>query len=1111
MPIKTSSKFTFDKKFNMYKTQTQKKTPNAYESIRILFIKKRINLKTASRLIFDLTYTHKNSKKYKNTLIELNKLIKEYKDDKLNANKQDENIIDINRSNYQIDTALGTVDKYAFWIHKNEIHDMMKKNPNTIIIHKADFYIDGIKQDKFKYTYYDDLGEEIEAEINLKDRPIKFDFIDTSLNKTEIGNKVDWYVTFNGSNTDWLVRTFYNYCNQRNINWNVKIITKAYTKINDPNQLTYLQRYAFNDTGTCVYDGLLDFFSKYIDTKNKHGVAIYNKLNNNPNKYAKSYTIEEMEKLGQDINCSFTISDLINQGNDININKNSCNRFNISFVNTRYNHLDLLKCVSNIEEITTKKYNEIKKSCSFYIERMGSLLTLNGNYKIKNQYSDLVNEWKDKFNINSCSIEIDSNINKFIGQYDDKVHRFFSQDMVIDNKLYKELDLRKAYMNYNKCNQYAGIPSGAYISCSGEGMTNEIFMKQFNNKLVGYYEVVPSHNNDMLNFLGIKSGKSYVLFTSTIKLLIDKNVKLKYINYVISPSIHCPFSDNFSMYIDGDELVTKEYLEIMKSDKNPKDLVKAYCKVVGTMMIEDKRFTIDIKPDDNDKEFYKTLKNKECIYNVDGIYKIVKEKETPKSLKHMALAIHAYSSTIILEQMLSMDSKDLIGVKVDSIVYRRGAKFSYDTELFKEPSKANIESMLKTTHIVNDLNNIIVKPTTNFGLDDNFEDMISDIKDRVIDDSIDETIESYETTNNEYFKPYFISKKSKDIIKFDASFCGEHIVSNVIFLGGAGGCGKTHSILSSKNFMMNDLLFTSTCWELIQGKVDEFPDITGISLPKLTGEMNGKPVEKFNSSKYKYIVNDELTLQSSKTVKSIINDNYGKFIIMMGDIDYDGMYYQCSIGSNVVNPSKIPCQYIKYTKNYRFEPEFNNKVNDLRNFMNNNRGNKDKLYNYVKTEFSGCFRKKINEIKFNSNNRETIKNFYDGLKIKPIDEYGNKFTDIRYNDDVGISALNPIDKNGKCLYSHHFYKQGAKPQYYIKDTIYKKGLYRGAKLDEEPDNKNYTNSLFRTIHAYQGRQLTKDNKIIILLNSLFDFNLLYTAISRARRLDQIIIFDMIKK
>ena len=1058
---KISSKFTFDKKFNMYKSLTQKKTPNAYESVRIIFIKKRININTAKRLIFDLTFERKNSNKYKNALNELNQLIKEYKDNKnklLYEIKQDENIIDINESTRYNNTVLGQENRYGYWLHKEEVRKMMKKNPDTIIIHKAEFYIDGIKQDRINITYMDITGEDITEEKNLINEPIKFNFIDTSLTREQLGNKIDWYITIGGSGGFWLINAFIKYCNENNIpNYNVKIITKAYTKI--PNifseQLSHLQKYAFNNTGTCVYDGILSFFEKYLNTKNSKAIAIYNKLYKNPNKYAKSYTVEEMEKLGQDINCSFTINDLINQ-EDININKNSCNRFNISFVNTRYNHLDLLKCVSNVEEIATEKFNEIKNTCSFYVEKMGNLLTLHGNYKIKNQYSDLVNEWKDKYNINSCSIEIDSNINKFINQYDDKVHRFFNNDMIIDNSLYSELDLKKAYMNYNKCNQYIGIPSGAYISCTGVGMTNEIFMKQFNNKLSGFYEVIPTHNNHKLNYLGIRSGNKYTLFSSTIKLLIDINVKFDYINYVISPSIDCPFDDKFSMYIDGDLLVEKN------NDK--KDLVKSYCKLVGCMIIEDKRFSINIKPDNEDKEFYKTLKNKENIYNVDGIYKIIKDKETAKSLKHMALSIHAYSSTIILEQMLNMDISDVMGVKVDSIVYRKGSKFSYDTNLFKAPSKANIESMLKGNIIIN-------KPIDN-GLDviggiNYFDDMTK------YDDRIDDNFK-----NCEYFKPYFISKESD--IKFDPSFCGEHITNTTIFLGGAGGCGKTHSVLTSSNFMMNDLLFSSTCWELIQSKVDEFPNITGISLPKLTGEMNCKQVEKFNSNRYKYIVNDELTLQSSKTVETIINDNKGKFIILMGDVEYDGFYYQCSIGSNVVNPSKINCQYIKYTKNYRFEPEFNDKVNDLRQFMYNNKGQTQKLYEYVKNEFSGCFKNKISDIQFN-------------------------------DDDVGISALKPIDKDGKCLYSHQFYKKGAKPQYYIKDTIYKKGLYRGAKLDEEPDNKNYTNSLFRTIHAYQGRQLTKDNKIIILLNSLFDFNLLYTAISRARRLDQIIIFDMIKK
>ena len=496
----------------------------------------------------------------------------------------------------------------------------------------------------------------------------------------------------------------------------------------------------------------------------------------------------------------------------------------------------------------------------------------------------------------------------------------------------------------------------------------------------------------------------------------------------MSPSIDAPFNDDFLKFIDGDELV---------EDKGEKDLCKAFCKIVGCMMIESKDFKIEIKADNKDKEFYKTLTTKNNIYNVDGIYKIVKEKENSKSLKHLALSIHAYSSTIILEQLLKMNVDDVFGVKVDSIVFRKGVDITYDNKLFKEPTKAKIESLLIQSY-------------------DDREDKIK----------------------NEYFKPYFIESNNK--IKFDKSFCGEHITSRVIFLGGAGGCGKTHSVMTSSNFMKKEIIFTSSGWELIQAKVDEFVDITGLSLPKITGEMNGQTCDKVNINNYKYIVDDELTLQNKKVVGTIIKNNKDKFIILMGDIDYDGFYYQCSIGGSVVNPSKINCQYIKYTKNYRFEPSFNDKVNKLRDFMKENRGNTNKLYEYVKDEFSSCFRKRIKDITFG-------------------------------DDDVGISALKPI-VNGVCKYSHHFYKLGAKPQYYIKDTVFKQGKYRGAKLEEEPENnKNYINSLFRTVHSYQGRQLTQDNKIIIMLDSLFDFNLIYTSISRARRLDQIIIFDLMKK
>ena len=1022
------TKNSFNTFFKSYKTKADKRDPNVYIALNKMFDKNFIKRNAVQRILYNITNYRSNSKKYKSGFDELNEYIKRYNDEKLKK-KIKKYITDTEQDKKEIIIDNYNIFTFGQWIHKVEIFNMMQSNPETIVVHKVQFY----------EPNGDEVNEYLSQDNIIDGLPLKFEFTEQKT-KEQIDNVTQWKVNIDGSKGIWLVSDFIG----GNYNRYVKLTTTSYRKLSSEfsQQLSIIQRYAKSfDTGTCVYDGLLEYFSQY--EKNKNATALYNKLTKNKTKYAKSYTVDEMKVLAEDLNVSFTIVDLID-GQNIDISgSNGSNRFNIPFVNTRYNHVNLLKCISNVVDVTTNKFNELKKDVKFYVERFGTLMTLTGNYKIKNSYNDLVDEWKKKYNINGCSIDVYSDINMFINSYDDKVHRFFKDDMKINNNLYSELDLKKAYFNYTKCEQYRGLPSGSYISCSGDGMTDDIFLKQFNNGLVGFYEVIVTHNNTMLKHLGLY-GKNikYVLFSATIKLLLDYGVKIEYINYVISPSINAPFSDNFKMLIDGDELVTAEYLEMMGSTKNPKDMVKAYCKIVGCMMIENNNFTIEIKPDSEDKEFYKTLTKKNDIYRIGEIYKIVKQKEKPKSLKHMALSIHAYSSTIILDQLLKMNVDDIFGVKVDSIVFRKGSIFDYNKDLFKDPVDANIEGMLKKC------------VCDKFGLDYGIEE-----------------------TKNEYFKPYFIDSNNK--IMFDKSFCGEHITNNVIMLGGAGGCGKTHSVMTSSNFMKNDMIFTSSCWELIVNKVDEFNDITGLSLPKLTGEMNGQTVEKYNTSNYKYIVDDELTLQNKKVVDTIINENRTKFIILMGDVDQDGMFYQCSIGGNVINPSKINCQYIKYTKNYRFESTFNDKVNKLRDFMKVNKGNTKALYEYFKIEFGSCFRKRIKDITFN-------------------------------DADIGISALKPI-VDGKCLYSHQFYNLGAKEQYYIKDTVFKAGKYKGALLDEKPEGKNYVNSLFRTIHSFQGRQLTQDNKIVILLNSLFDFNLLYTAISRARRLDQIIIFDMLRK
>ena len=760
----------------------------------------------------------------------------------------------------------------------------------------------------------------------------------------------------------------------------------------------------------------------------------------NPNKYSKAYTIDEMEKLGQELSLSFKINDLIGK-DDIIINRGH-NKFSIDFVNTRYNHLDLLKSHGKVYDISSECYEQLKEESTFYVENCGKLLTLEGTYKIiDDDFKTLFNAWKDKINFNTLSVPIDSDSYNFINQYDDKIHRFFNDEMEVNNDLYNEIDLKNAYFNFNLCDDYIGVSNGSFICVSGDGFTSELFLKQYKNKIVGFYEVVINHNNKNLELLGMKSGTKHILFSSMIKLLLNYDVSFEYINYCVSPSVDVSFTEDFKKVIYGNKLYDKDDEEI-----KDKDVIKGYCKAVGLMMIDSKTITYKIKPDDNDNEFYKTLLDKN-VYKVDGLYNVVKSIDEPKSYKHLAFGIRAYSQTMVLKQLLSMDCSKVFGVKVDSIVYDKNENITYDDKLFKAPTKSKIESMIK----------VINEEQKDYGLDDIF------------------IPSSVHCNTSEYYKPYF--NESNNEIMFDKSFLpnNEHITQRVLFLGGKGGSGKSHNVLSSNNLIKSKILFSSTCWELIQNKADEY-NVMGLSLPKLIGEMNGQQVDKINTGFIKYKVIDETTLISKKIIKQIIkDDNKHSFIFLMGDIDHDGYYYQCSIDKNIINPSNLKCQYVKYTTNYRFDDNLNNKIDSFRDVMKKTK-NVYNLYNEFSSMFSSCFYNK------------------DDVKFKSC--------------DVGISALQPIDKDNKCKYSEYFYNNGSDKQYYIKDTKFKNKIYKGQKLDEQPDNKNYFCSLFRTIHSYQGRQLDKGlNKIVILINSLFDFNLLYTAISRARSEDQIIIIN----
>jgi len=940
------------------------------------------------------------------------------------------------------------------WIHTNEVKQAMRTSQLGYISHQIKFY---------------------EGNTEIKDMRKVFNFPNTMTRK-DIDAKFRFLVYTDSDTSTWIVQTFILNVMARNRKVILRTIIAPRLE-NQNKQSRFMQLFRNNDSGDCVYRGLVQFFEKYQnDEKSTQGRAIYRKLIKQESKFKRAYTVEEMQEMAELLNISITIKDIINNGkNDILINKNSFNYYNVEFLNTKYNHLDLKICQSNnAEEVSQEEYDNLKKISPFYVEKFNTLTTTDKTYKVKdNEFKKLFNEWKNEYNINKLKIPVSSDAYNFINKYDDKIHRMFDNKMEINDSLYNEIDMKKAFFNFNKCDEYSGLPGGSFICVNGVGFTVDLFNKQFKNGLVGFYEIkilnVNEQKKDIFKMLGLNINSSHILYSSMIKLIINY-AELEFINYCVCPAIDIKFNNEFLKTVINGNLYTAEEIqadETLQDSKNPHRAslksskgVKAYSKAVGILGIDNFTSTTNIKALDQDKDFYKTL-DSDYIYQFEDIFKIV-EPVDATSLKHVAYGIKANVQTIILKQLLQMKSSDIFGVKVDSIVYKKNADFKIvDTykELFKEPVKSNIENMLKNEYsssyyikyfVAKETKQII---SNKYDLDFGLENI-----------AVDEAEEIY------------------DGEKFDISPLpdGEHITKKIIYCGGGGGCGKSYSILNSGIFMKNKILYSSNCWELIQAKADEFKEfgVIGLSLPKLTGEMNGAKVEQYNTGYAKYKALDELTLNNKKTVETVINQDAGRcFIFLIGDVDEDGFYYQASISKDIFNPSNYKnIQYVKYLKTYRFDDELNEKLQAIRKFMRTGNSNPYLLYNHVKQHFKD--------------------NFY------------NKDDIIFNNNDVGISALQPINKLGNCIYSDPFYKNGSIKQYYRKETNFKKKIYKGGKLEEQIEGKNCVCSLFRTIHSYQGRQLTTgDGRIIILLNSLFDYNLLYTALSRARRTNQIVIIN----
>jgi hypothetical protein len=983
----------FNKNFSLYKD-----TNPYYLTIQGLYINDIIkSISSAKKFIEKIKLTKKN-KLYKSSskYVELLKR----KQDIVDVTNLHNNVID-SSTKLRIDNeVLKANDTLGMWIHAKQIIDLQNKitqqKKTAIYMQIVNFYDkdDNLMENEFKPQY-------------LK----AYKLLKGTYKKNFWKNQVVFKLT--DTNYLWKILNWVKYFQEGNY---AVIETIAYKKIDKVKVAFTNQLYQKNITNTCVYDGFLQFFSNEEDRTRKR---FYNKLIENKDTYARAYTDETLQDICNLTHSNLIIRDLINN-KDRKIYTKTRARYNIEFINTKYDHLDLFVDRTDIKKITSDEYDKIKNTEKFYVESFGKLTTLNNTYQIQDDdFKIKYKEWKEKINYNDLMIDINNDEFQLINNYDFSTHCFFNK-LEVDDNLYDELDIEKAYFNYvniKKNPQYHGVPSGSFINIKcNDDYTNETFIKQLNNNLIGYYQVIIqkiNNNHQLYEKIGILENKTYVFTSVQIDTLKD-DITFKFVNCSISPSVKIPFTDDMKIKDNG---------------------LSYYCKAYGLLMTTSEYIQTTIKPLKCDKKYYSIIQDDNTeMYEYDGLIKINKKNEKEKTGRHIAYYIHSYTKNLIFQQLKQLDINDVFGIKIDSIVIKKNAIIKNILPCFHQDfKKCKIEKLLECQRI-----NKCIE----------------------IDGFIDNDTENI---NDEYghYRPLFSFTEIKTTFK--KSFLPNHemITSNVIFMSGKGGSGKSYSILNN----LLDVCMVSCCWNLTQAKKQEYNTIRPLSINKIIGKTNNKKSEKI-IVRNKYIFLDELTMWKEEHINQVVKEYRHKFIFLAGDIDYDGKFYQCNLNNTVVKPYQLNCQFVTYKTNYRFDEQLNQLLDGLRKC-----NTREKQNEYINIHFK--------------NNIQSIEN-------------------VIYDDKcIGISDLNDT-KNDDEL-TNYFLSKGTTPQYYIKTSYEFKGQFKGERLDEKPEHNNYECKLFKTIHSFQGLDLKDDEKIIISNKRNFDLNLYYTAFSRARRLDQIIL------
>ena len=279
---------------------------------------------------------------------------------------------------------------------------------------------------------------------------------------------------------------------------------------------------------------------------------------------------------------------------------------------------------------------------------------------------------------------------------------------------------------------------------------------------------------------------------------------------------------------------------------------------------------------------------------------------------------------------------------------------------------------------------------------------------------------------------------------------------------GEGGSGKTHYNCNDKGLVR--VMFIAPSWKLARCKNNE----SGVNCSVWARALSDDPV-KINAVKEyaNTLIIDEISMLSEEQKQKFFSVYTDMKIIMCGDL---GFQLPCIVGDEADNKG------------------FDNIVSHKTDFRC-----KDIKLKQVKTKLRKMIAEKQTK---NYINKWVISEFKKFNRIINVDELKAKYS----IEDMILSGTNEL----KDYYSKMFIGKFDKEKYYIMEN---NRLFCNDDIiiGEKPDKVKHEIRHAFTTHSIQGE--TANFNLFIDSSKMFDSRMFYTAISRAKTLDQIYIIE----